>query len=80
MRQNEIRNVRNRGVRSRLRTFVNRFEQAVAAGNLENAEAHFRAAESELDTAAKKGVIPRARASRKTGRLAERLDTLRPKA
>lgn len=77
MRQNVIRATRNRAVRSRLRTFINRFEKAIVEGDVVQAETQFRSVESELDSAAKKGVIPAARASRKTSRLAARLEALR---
>lgn len=77
MRQSVIRASRNRVVRSRLRTFINHFEKAIVEGDVAKAEAQFRTVESELDTAARKGVIPAARASRKTSRLAARLEALR---
>jgi small subunit ribosomal protein S20 len=77
MRQNIIRRDRNRKVRSRLRTFLNRFDQALAAGDVAQAEERFRLAESELNRAATKGVIPSARAARKTSRMALGLDKLR---
>ena len=77
IRQNERRRQRNKIVRSRLRTFLNKFDAAVAEGNLEVAEERLRTVESAFDKAASKGIIPRARASRKVGRLADRLNSLR---
>ena len=75
-RQNEKRRAQHRVVRSKLRTMLNRFEEAVEEGNREEAEVAFRQAEGELMRAATKGVIPRERASRRTGRMARRLHNL----
>lgn len=77
IKQNEKRRVRNQTIRTRLRTRCAQFEAAVTDENLEGAETAFLVAESELHRAATKGIIPRARAARKTGRLAERLHRLR---
>lgn len=79
MRQAVVRTDRNRAVRSRLRTFINHFEKAIVEGDFVQAELKLRSVESELDSAAKKGVIPAARASRKTSRMSARLDALRSK-
>ncbi len=80
MRQAVVRTTRNRAVRSRLRTFISNFEKAIVEGDVVKAELKLRSAESELDCAAKKGVIPAARASRKTSRMAARLEELRAQA
>ena len=80
IRQNIIKSARNRAVRSRVRTFIAHFEKALASGDVAQAEERFRSAESEINRAASKGVIPRARASRKTGRMAVSLDKLRANA
>ena len=76
IRQNEKSRQRNKAVRSSLRTEIGKFEDAVSEGDVEAATNAFRVAASALDTAASKGVIPRARASRKTGRLHARLHAL----
>ncbi len=80
MRQAVVRTTRNRAVRSRLRTYMNAFDKALLSGDVAKAETQFRTVESELDTAAKKGVIPASRASRKTSRMAARLNALRVQA
>ena len=77
IKQNEKRRVRNKSVRSNLATRVKQFDQAVAAGDVDAAEAAFKLAESTLHRAVSKGVVPRARASRKTSRLAKRLNAMR---
>lgn len=66
----------NKGRRSRVRSFVRKVEEALAAGNTEAAAEAFKAAQPELMRAATKGVMHRNTASRKVSRLAHRLKTL----
>jgi len=68
-RQRQKRTDRNRAVKSALRTAVKKARTVTESGG-ENAKALLLAAESELDIAAKKGVIPAKRAARVKGRLA----------
>ena len=65
----------NKTRRSRVRTFIRKVEEALAAGD-NAAEAAFQAAQPELMRAATKGVLHRNTASRKVSRLAQRLKTL----
>ena len=67
-RQRITRTERNRAAKSELRTVVKRARAAAEAGG-ENVAQLVRDAESALDVAAKKGVIPQGRASRLKGRL-----------
>jgi len=78
--QNAKRRMRNKSVRSRLRTQINTFNAAIEAGEIETTEKAFRVAESELHRAVSKGVVPRSRASRKTSRLAVALNKARAAA
>lgn len=66
----------NRNRRSRVRTFVRKVEEALAAGDKTAAEAAFQAAQPELMRAAIKGVLHKNTASRKVSRLAQRLKAL----
>ena len=66
----------NKNRRSRVRTFIRKVEEALAAGDREAAQAAFTAAQPELMRAATKGVLHRNTASRKVSRLAQRLKTL----
>ena len=66
----------NKNRRSRVRTFVRKVEEALAAGDKTAAEAAFQAAQPELMRAATKGVLHKNTASRKVSRLAQRLKTL----
>ena len=66
----------NKNRMSRVRTFVRKVEEALAAGDKSAAEAALKAAEPELMRAAGKGVMHRNTASRKVSRLVHRLKTL----
>ncbi|WP_420960401.1 30S ribosomal protein S20 [Brucella sp. IR073] len=73
VRKIEARTEVNKARRSRVRTFLRKFEDAVASGNKAAAEAAFKAAEPEVMRAASKGVVHKNTASRKISRLAKRL-------
>ena len=66
----------NTARRSRVRTFLRKFEEALAAGDPKVARESFVQAESELMRAVSKGVVHKNTASRKVSRLAARLNNL----
>ena len=66
----------NKNRRSRVRTYIRRVEEALAAGDKSAAETAFREAQPELMRAATKGVLHRNTASRKVSRLAQRVKAL----
>ena len=66
----------NKNRRSRVRTFIRKVEEALAAGDRDAAQAALVAAQPELMRAATKGVLHRNTASRKVSRLAQRLKAL----
>jgi small subunit ribosomal protein S20 len=68
-RQSVKKRLRNRMVRSATRGAVKKAETAIAAGDPEAAREAVRAALSNLDRAAKKGVIHANAAARRKGRL-----------
>jgi small subunit ribosomal protein S20 len=70
--QNEKARLRNKAVRSELKTRVKAAETAAAEGG-EGAEDAARLATGRIDRAANKGVIHRNAANRKKSRLAKRL-------
>jgi len=70
------RTVVNRARRSRVRVFVRKVEEAIAAGDKATALAALHAAEPELMRAAGKGVVPKNTASRKVSRLTLRIAKL----
>ena len=66
----------NKMRRSRVRNFVRKVEEALAAGDRNAAVEAFKTAQPELMRAAGKGVWHRNTASRKVSRLAQRVKTL----
>ena len=71
--QNERRRVRNKSVRSALKTATKRARTAAMEGDLEAASAHATAAARDLDKAASRGVIHKRTAARRKSRLAREL-------
>ena len=66
----------NKARRSRMRTFLRKFEEALAGGDAGAAKAAFVQAQSELMRAVSKGVVHKNTGSRKVSRLAARLKKL----
>ncbi len=72
MRQEQKRRLHNRSVKSLIKTQITKARSAIAVD--ENAESAVRAAVSELDRAAKKGVIHPNNAARRKSRLMKQLN------
>jgi small subunit ribosomal protein S20 len=72
MRQEKKRRLRNRMVKSTVKTYVTKARQAIDSGA--DAQEAVRTAVSELDRAAKKGVIHRNNAARRKSRLMKQLN------
>lgn len=66
----------NKARRSRMRSFVRKFEEAVASGDKTAATEAFKAVEPEIMRAATKGIVHKNTASRKVSRLAARLKSI----
>ena len=66
----------NKARRSRVRTFLRKFEEALASGDATAAKNAFVEAQSELMRAVSKGVVHKNTGSRKVSRLAARLKKL----
>ncbi len=66
----------NKARKSRMRTFLRKVEEAIAAGNKGLAADALRVAEPALMRAAQTGVVHRNTASRKVSRLARRIGAL----
>jgi len=66
----------NKARRSRVRTYVRKFEEALEAGEAAAAQSAFVQAESELMKAVSKGVLHKNTGARKVSRLAARLKKL----
>ena len=69
IRQTRKRTIRNRFVRSTMRTFIRRVREAVATGDKTVAAGALVDAVRKIDKAASKGVIHRNQASRRVSRL-----------
>ena len=70
-RQNERRRLRNKSVRSALKTASKKARVALSEGDLETGQALAREAARAYDKAASKGVIHKRAAARHTSRLAK---------
>jgi len=66
----------NKARRSRVRTYVRKFEEAVTGGDATVAQAAFVQAQSELMRAVSKGVVHKNTGARKVSRLAAQLKKL----
>ncbi|MEO3768067.1 30S ribosomal protein S20 [Streptomyces sp. NBC_01808] len=73
---NEKARLRNKAVKSELRTAIRRTREAVEAGDAEKAVEAQRAAARKLDKAVSKGVIHRNQAANKKAALAKRVQAL----
>ena len=71
-RQSEARYAINKARRSRIRTFLRKVEEALAAGNQDVAAAALKAAQPELDRGVSKGVLHKNTVARKMSRLTHR--------
>jgi small subunit ribosomal protein S20 len=75
MRQEQKRRLHNRSIKSLVKTQITKARQAITSGsNDEAAQEAVRAAVSELDRAAKKGVIHPNNAARRKSRLMKQLN------
>lgn len=66
----------NTARRSRVRTFLKKFDAAIAGGDVEAAKAAFIVAQSELMRAVSKGVVHKNTGARKVSRLHAQLKKL----
>ncbi len=76
IRKIERRTAVNKARRSRVRTYLRRFDEAIASGDAGAAKAAFVEAQSELMRAVSKGVVHKNTGSRKVSRLAAQLKKL----
>ena len=73
---NEKRRVRNKSVRSAVRTEIRKFNEIVASGDKTAAEEQLRIASRKLDKAVTKGVFHRNNAANKKSNMARALNKL----
>ena len=74
--QNEKARMRNKAVKSELRTSVRKFREAADAGNADAAAAAMQAASVKLDKAVSKGVIHKNQAANRKSAIARRSEQL----
>ena len=74
-RQNEKRRLRNKSVKSSLKTAIRKFHEATAAGDAEQAAVLMREASRKLDKAVSKGVIHKNQAANRKSAMAKRANT-----
>ena len=67
--QSEVSRMRNKSVKSAVRTCAKKYASSVAAKNSEEAASRLRELYSELDVAARKGIIHKNAAARKKSRM-----------
>lgn len=76
IRTNEKARLRNKSVKSSLKTVIRKFHAAADAGNVEEATTLARAAGRELDKAASKGVIHKNQAANRKSAIDKRAASL----
>ena len=76
VRQAARRTVINKARRSRVRTFIRKVEEAIAAGDSSKAKEALRSAQPEIMRSAQKGNMHKKTASRKISRLSKRIKAL----
>jgi small subunit ribosomal protein S20 len=75
-RQNEKARMRNKAVKSSLKTAVRKFNAAATTGDAEAAVTQLRAASRQLDKAVSKGVIHKNQAANRKSAIAKKLAAL----
>jgi small subunit ribosomal protein S20 len=76
IRQDKVRNLRNRSRRTNLRTSIKKVVTAISDNNPEQAQASLKEAISALDRAALKNIVHRNNAARKKSRLMRKVNAL----
>ena len=74
--QNEKRRMRNKAVKSSLKTAIRKFNEQAAGGDAEAAAALLRDASRKLDQAASKGVIHKNQAANRKSAITKKLGSL----
>src|ERR1043166_8296868 len=77
--QNEKARLRNKAVKSELKTEIRKFREAAEAGDAEAATAQLRVASRKLDKAASKGVIHKNQAANRKSAIAKRAAEIQAK-
>jgi small subunit ribosomal protein S20 len=70
------RTLRNKMIKSRVKTFIKKFNESLATGDIETIKEKLRLAVKELDKAATKGVLHKNTVARKKSRLYAKFNNL----
>ncbi|HWT76429.1 MAG TPA: 30S ribosomal protein S20 [Mobilitalea sp.] len=73
---NETKAVRNKQIKSKVKTMIKKVDAAVASGDKEVAKANLVEAVSEIDKACSKGVFHKNTAARKVSRLSKAINNI----
>jgi len=76
MRKSKKEQLRNKSVKSALKTYISKFKEALEAGDKARAEAALKIAIKALDSAATKGIIHKNNAANKKSRLMKKYNQL----
>jgi len=71
-----VRTLRNRQIKSALKTTIRKFERALNAANMDEARQGLRNAVRAIDKAVTKGILHKNTASRKKSRLSKKLNKM----
>ncbi len=67
---------RNKSLRTNVRTYIRRFEEAIVSGKTNEAETAFKIVQPKLMKLAQKGILHKKNASRKVSRLSKKLKSI----
>ena len=67
---------RNKSLRTNVRTYIRRFEEAIASGKTNEAETAFKIVQPKLMKLAQKGILHKKNAARKVSRLSKKLKSI----
>ncbi len=76
IKQNQKRELRNKGLKTELKTIIKKLQSYINKGDKEKIEGMYRLFASKLDKACKKGVVKLNTASRKKSRMAKKIAAL----
>ena len=71
-----VKTMRNKAVKTQLKTEIKKYEAALASGNTELAQATYKAAVKKIDVAASKGIIHKNAAAHKKSQFTKALNNL----
>lgn len=80
IRQSEARRLKNRSEKSRMKTFIKKYDKALASGDVQAAESALKEGISVIYRAANKNVIHKNQAARRASRMTQKFNALKASA